>query len=84
MEAGPYLVDEFAKDGRGPVLEKVHWAYNGATLRAIDFLNMDDELQHLFFTGVQVFMITPEEVVNYITIQLVHCGQRIIKQELFV
>lgn len=65
MEVGPYLVDEFSTDGRGPVLEKVHWAYNGKTLQAIDFLNMDDELKHLFFTGVQVFMFTPEEVINY-------------------
>ena len=68
MEVGPYLVEEFTMDGRGPVLEKVHWAYNGATLRAIDFQNLDDEIQHLFFTGVQVFMFTPEEVINYPTI----------------
>ena len=68
MEIGPYLIDKFTNDGRGPVLEKVHWAYNGATLRAIDFQNLDDKLQYLFFVGVQVFMFTPEEVINYITI----------------
>ena len=67
MEAGPYLVDEFQADGRGPVLEKVHWAYNGTTLRAIDFLNIEDDPKHVFFTGVQVFMFTPEEVINYKT-----------------
>lgn len=68
MKIGPYLVDAFTKEGRGPVAEKVSWANNGATLRAIDFLNMDDELQHIFFTGVQVFMFTPEEVINYATL----------------
>jgi hypothetical protein len=68
MEIGTIFDNKFQADGRGPVLEKVHCAYNGATLRAIDFQNSDDEIQHLFFTGVQVFMFTPEEVINYKTI----------------
>src|SRR5690349_17737568 len=62
----PILTDSFYGEGRGPELVKVHWAYSGHTLRAIDFLNPDDtQPKHLFFTGVQVFMLTPEEVINY-------------------
>ncbi|MFL7869866.1 MAG: hypothetical protein AB8I58_13625, partial [Anaerolineales bacterium] len=61
--------DEFYCEGRGPELHKVHWAFSGHTLRAIDFMNPDEsESRHLFFTGVQVVMITPEEVINYETV----------------
>jgi hypothetical protein len=65
----PVLTESFYGVGRGPELVKVHWAYFGNTLRAIDFLSPDnDQPKHLFFTGVQVFMFTPEEVINYSTL----------------
>lgn len=66
MEPGPIYHEEFPADGRGPILERIHWANSGRVLRAIDFSNPGDSLpHHVFFEGVQVAMITPEEVIDY-------------------
>jgi hypothetical protein len=66
QEEVPILADKFYCDGRGPELIKVHWAYSGHTLRAIEFVNPNEtDTKHLFFVGVQVAMFTPEEVINY-------------------
>jgi hypothetical protein len=68
-EIKPLYSDEFnCSTGRGPELVKIHWMNAGKTLTAVDFLNPDDKTDHLLFTRVQVFMFTPEEVVNYITL----------------
>jgi hypothetical protein len=62
----PFLVEKFYCDGRGPELTKIHWAYSGRILRAIDFINPDEVApKHLFFEKVQVYMHTPEEVIDY-------------------
>ena len=67
--ASPLFGDEFFHDGRGPELQRVHWSHQGRVLSAIDYLNPDhsgqQDLRHVRFAGVQVFMVTPEEVVNY-------------------
>lgn len=65
-EGKPVLIEKFYCEGRGPELTRIHWAYSGRILRAIDYINPDEaEPKHLFFIGVQVFMITPEEVIDY-------------------
>lgn len=65
MNIGPLFVDEFPRRGRGPTLSKVHWAYDGQVLRAVDYhANDDEKLGHVFFSGMQVVMITPEEVIG--------------------
>jgi hypothetical protein len=72
--------DRFSFDGRGPELARVHWHLNGRSLKAIDYSNFgwgsDGELTdrdslgritgtfHIMFTGFQVVMITPEEVIE--------------------
>jgi len=70
MNVGPLFTDKFQCNGRGPELERVHWAYDGKVLRAIDF-HIEDEngpnLRYVFFISMQVFMCTPEEVINYAT-----------------
>lgn len=67
----PLHSTEFYRDGRGPTLERVHWVQIGAVLGAIDYLNPDAagaaSLRHVRFIGVQVVLITPEEVINYST-----------------
>ena len=69
MKIGPVFLDDFYSDGRGPVLQRVHWALDGQLLRAIDFVNPDeDTVKHVRFEGMQVFMFTPEEVINYLTL----------------
>lgn len=37
----PLFSDQFFHNGRGPVLERVHWAHHGAVLAAIDYFNPD-------------------------------------------
>jgi hypothetical protein len=65
----PFLPEKFYCEGRGPESLSVSWANSGRVLRAVDFQNPDaSEVQHLYFTGVQVFMFTPEEVINYETL----------------
>ena len=67
MNTGPLFVDEFPRLGRGPTLSKVHWAYDGQVLRAVDYDANDEDdkrLRHVFFIGMQAVMITPEEVIG--------------------
>ena len=60
---------EFYHTGRGPVLKRVHWAYAGERLRAIDYRNGDSaDPHHVRFIRPQVVAITPEEVINYATV----------------
>jgi hypothetical protein len=65
----PIHASKFYHDGRGPELQRVHWAHSGSVLAAIDYLNPhasgSQDLHHVRFSGVQVFMVTPEEVINY-------------------
>ncbi len=66
QEGKPVLVEQFYGEGRGPELIKIHWAYSGQRLQAIDFITANETLpKHLLFSGVQVVMKTPEEVINY-------------------
>jgi hypothetical protein len=62
-------VNDFCSDGRGPVLRRVCWGFDGTVLRAIEYLNADDfgdeSLRHVRFAGMQVVQITPEEVIDY-------------------
>lgn len=58
--------DVFYNDGRGPTLVRVHRGINNVNTVAIDYRNPDEEkLRHLKFYGLQVEMITPEEVIGY-------------------
>src|SRR5712671_386417 len=68
--ATPLFPAEFYHDGRGPELLRVHWAHNGAVLAAIDYVNPDAQsgVRHVRFAGVQVVMVTPEEVIHYGTL----------------
>ena len=59
----------FYHEGRGPELKRIHWATNGRTLAGIDYFNPDDDheagpVKHVRFRGLQVVMITPEEVIG--------------------
>jgi hypothetical protein len=70
MSIKPILKESFYHDGRGPELKQVHYANNGVILKAINYFNPDDEytpenLKHLLFLRPQVFMFTPEEVLDY-------------------
>ncbi len=66
QEGKPVLIEKFYCEGRGPESTRYHWAYDGQILRAIDYINPDEaEPKHLLFIGVQVFMRTPEEVIDY-------------------
>jgi hypothetical protein len=66
MNIGPIMTDDFTGDPRGPELVKLHWDSRGCLLQAIDFARTSDsKLMHLRFTGFQVYMYTPEEVINY-------------------
>ncbi len=65
MEIHALHVESFWHDGRGPVLEQVHYNENGTLLTAIDYRNSDGAGGHLVFIKCQVFMFTPEEVENY-------------------
>ena len=65
----PVYEDLCQRDARGPDLQRVHWGESGMGLLAIDYFNPDDpyeqaSLKHVKFSGVQVVMITPEEVIN--------------------
>lgn len=64
----PLFQGEFYHDGRGPELKRVHWSSGGRCLAAIDYLNPDhggaEDLRHVRFNGVQVVMVTPEEVMR--------------------
>jgi hypothetical protein len=78
--ATPLFSDRFSFDGRGPELARVHWEFAGRSLKAIDYTNyaFDGEGRiterdsrgrvagrfHVTFTGLQVVMITPEEVIG--------------------
>lgn len=64
----PINADMFYSDGRGPELHQVCWGLRAAQLRAIEYYNPDDDeasLKHVVFNGLQVVLITPEEVVDY-------------------
>jgi hypothetical protein len=64
----PIHTTAFYHDGRGPTLQKVHWDAGGTILRAIDYVNPNDEgvaLKHVAFLKPQVAMVTPEEVIDY-------------------
>lgn len=72
MTPTPINSDAFYHDGRGPLLQRVHWGSNGFELLAIDHFNPDDahgtaNLKHVRFSGMQVVMITPEEVIGVST-----------------
>jgi hypothetical protein len=64
----PVHIEIFYGDGRGPDLRRICWSDRGR-LEAIEFTPNDyalkDDLHHVRFTGLQVVMITPEEVINY-------------------
>lgn len=63
----PIHSSQFYHDGRGPELVQVHWDGAGTQLTAIDYMNPDarsGDLWHVRFAGVQVVMVTPEEVIN--------------------
>jgi hypothetical protein len=68
----PILVEAFYHDGRGPSLKRAHWGGNGQILVAIDYFNHDAasevDQRHVVFGGIQVVMITPEEVIDYTTL----------------
>jgi hypothetical protein len=65
-DAKPFLAEKFYAEGRGPESLYVSWANSGRVLRAVDFQYPDEsKIHHLFFTGVQVVMFTPEEVIDY-------------------
>ncbi len=62
-------LDLFHGDGRGPELQRICWTEDGRGLRAIDYFTDDvayepENLRHVTFTGLQVVMFTPEEVIN--------------------
>jgi hypothetical protein len=66
----PILRQDFYHDGRGPELQKVHYAGRGQVISAVDYFNPDDvyaaeNLKHLIFIRPQVFMFTPEEVYSH-------------------
>lgn len=68
--AEPIHTDLFYHDGRGPELQHTHWSTRGAQLQAIEYFNPDDvydeaSIKHVPFDGLQVVMITPEEVIDY-------------------
>lgn len=68
--AEPINSDLFYHDGRGPELQRTHWSTLGAQLQAIEYFNPDDvydeaSIKHVRFAGLQVVMITPEEVIDY-------------------
>jgi hypothetical protein len=61
----PVHANHFYANGRGPELQRVHWADRGLTLVGIDYLNPDEgSIKHVRFHGLQVFMVTPEEVIG--------------------
>jgi len=69
QDAKPVLVESFHGEGRGPELLNVSWSKTGRILKAIDFQNPDESTpKHLLFSGVQVLMFTPEEVINFQTL----------------
>ncbi len=68
--AEPIQTNLFYHDGRGPELQRTHWSTRGAQLQAIECFNPDDvydeaSQKHVRFEGLQVVMITPEEVIDY-------------------
>lgn len=68
--AEPIHTDLFYHDGRGPELQRTFWSTRGAQLQAIEYFNPDDvydeaSIKHVRFDGLQVVMITPEEVIDY-------------------
>ena len=65
----PMHVDAFFHDGRGPEFRELHWDRTGTVLRAVDYFNPPGMrepggLHHVRFVGLQVAMITPEEVIG--------------------
>ena len=60
---------DFFHDGRGPELRQMIWGGGGTWLYAIEYLNPDwtseGDLRHVLFRGMQVAMVTPEEVIGY-------------------
>jgi hypothetical protein len=68
--AKPIHIDLLYHDGRGPELQRTHWSTRGAQLQTIEYFNPDDvfdeaSIKHVRFDGLQVVMITPEEVIDY-------------------
>lgn len=66
----PIHIDLFYTNGRGPELQRSYWGTRGQQLQAIGYFNPDDvhdeaSLKHVRFDGLQVVMITPEEVIDY-------------------
>lgn len=56
--------NEFLGDGRGPELDSFVWSADGRTLIGAEYRNADNPaLRHVLFRGVQVVMVTPEEVI---------------------
>ena len=56
---------EFTGDGRGPELTRMFWSSDGTSLRAIEYRHSQDGLlRHVRLSGVQVVMVTPDEVVG--------------------
>lgn len=65
----PVYVERFYHDGRGPELVQMHWGRRNLDLLAIDYfapdvVYTDGNLSHVRFEGLQVFMMTPEEVIG--------------------
>ena len=66
----PIFSDRFQHDGRGPELQRMVWEGSGSQrLVAIEYFNPADvyepaNLKHVALSGVQVVMVTPEEVIG--------------------
>jgi hypothetical protein len=65
----PLYPDLFYHDGRGPELVGIGWSDKGLGLSHIDYYNPDDvyneqSIKRVSFAGVQVYMLTPEEVIG--------------------
>lgn len=59
--------EHFTPVGRGPELQRIVWTAPGTHVRGVEYFDPNDEytaanLRHVVFHGVQVTMVTPEEV----------------------
>ncbi len=67
--AHPVATEVFYASGRGPILRRVV-SSAGGRIRALEFYRIDEpsdasHVRHVRIIKPQVFMVTPEEVINY-------------------